>query len=69
MLQTVNIKPRKLYVIIFIAAFCMGFLVRHFVAVREKNNELAERAENRKYMEQLVKEQRELLKRSIDNVK
>ena len=68
-MRTIGIKPRSLYVITFVAAFCMGFLVRHVVAVREKNNELARQAENKKYIEQMFEEDREIFKKRIDDQK
>lgn len=69
MRTTIDIKPRKLYLIIFVAAFCTGSLVRHLVAVREKNNELAKQAEDRKRVQQMFKEDREHLKKFIEDQK
>ncbi len=66
-MREINAKPGKWYVILILAAFCTGFLVRHLLAVREKNIELSERAENRKYMEQVLKENEERSDKSIDD--
>lgn len=66
-MRTINIKPRNLYVIVFVGAFCIGFLFRHLLAVRERSIELAERAENRKYMEQVLKEDQEDLDKFMED--
>lgn len=66
-MREINAKPGKWYVIFILAAFCTGFLVRHLLAVRERNIELAKRAENRKYMDQVVKKEHEDFDKSLDD--
>lgn len=45
----------------------MGFLVRHLLAVHERNIEFEKRAENRKFIEQELKKNEERMDKSTED--